>query len=121
MVDGAKIPTIEEVLERIVQLENQAVGMVEQLAKASADFQRAAKIFADFDKLLMHHCKSHDDEFTDAWARIKSLEFTIFPNLARDIVELNNIVGASGPDKENQLDSREKLPWNDNNNPSNPV
>src|SRR5271167_4356365 len=119
MQDDPPEPTAGALLKRIFQLESQTASLTEQVAKANAEFNRAANLFADFDKMLMHHCMKHDDEFKDAWARIKSLEFTVFPNLAQDVVDIHKIIGEGEPWKANQLDSRTKLPWKDDKKPPN--
>jgi hypothetical protein len=117
MTELRKDPSPHELLERIVRLESRTARLDAKLEALSTEFKKAVKVFADFDKLLMHHCKTHDTQFEDAWARIKNLEFSVFPNLARDIVDLQNIIGDDDSPASKQLDSREKPPWTDKKPP----
>ena len=107
--------SLSELLDRIVRLEKQVAKIDEEFTRFFEIYSKAASGFGKFDELLMHHCNSHDRQFEEAWARIKNLELTVFPNLAHDITALNKIIPTGESDPENQLDTRNKFPWNNKN------
>jgi hypothetical protein len=47
-----------------------------------------------------------DRDLADARERIKNLELTVFPNLAKDMKQVGDIIGDSGDKSENPLDKR---------------
>jgi hypothetical protein len=102
VADLPKHPSINELLERITRLE-------ETVSTLSSHLERSVKVSGDFDKLLMNHCKHLDRTCGDFAERIQNIEFTVFPNLARDVVDLHNIIGAGEEKADNSLDRREVI------------
>ncbi len=103
-------PSVSELLKRIVQLEGTAVQLREELSMVGRDLMRAIKVFSQFDDQLINHCKHHDDVLEDVAGRLKNVEYTVFPNLARDIVKLHDVIGGTGESKPNPLDKRDPAP-----------
>ena len=102
-------PSLKELHDRLSKIES-------SLEALDSAFRKALKVYADFDKNLMEHCLRHDEEFSNAWDRIKNLEYAVFPNLARDIEALHNIIGEGEDWRKNPLDTRRKFPWDDPKN-----
>jgi hypothetical protein len=79
-------PTIRDLMEKISALEASAAALQIKLDKES-------KHNANMDRLNTELRHLLEKDVVAAFERIKNIELKIFPNLAGDIVQLNNIIG----------------------------
>ena len=84
--------TPEELTERVNRLD-------EGLAKCY-------EVLGGYITTLEKYVLAMDRDLADARDRIKNLELTVFPNLAKDIKQVHDIIGDSGDKSENPLDKR---------------
>ena len=75
-----------------------------RVAELEYGLSRGAKIYGGFFEALQRHCMMLDRDQEDAFERIKHLELTVFPNLARDIQNVHDIIGEGESKAENPLD-----------------
>lgn len=100
MSDSAKNQaTIDELLAKIERLE-------QRLEAQAFDLQRLAKACMGYDEQLDRHCKIHDGQIADAYGRIINLELKVFPNLARDMAGLHDVIGDADGRADHPLDRR---------------
>ncbi len=79
--------------EQIRQLEQRIAALEVRLGKLTDKQQRDVKALMGLDDVLDKHRKGIDADLTDAFDRIKNIEFTLFPNLIRDMRQLYRVIG----------------------------
>jgi hypothetical protein len=95
--------------KKIAQLERRVADLEQRLATLSEKQQRDVTALMGCDEVLNKHRKLNDAELADAFARIVKLELTVFPHLARDMTDLNRMIGDGDDDQKayNPLDFRD--------------
>lgn len=86
--------------KKLIEPLDQHIKAVEQ------DLHRLAKTTHDYNGLTEKHIALVERDVVDAFDRIKNMEFTIFPNLAKDIVDVYRITGEGENKAHNPLDHR---------------
>lgn len=99
--------TIQELLARIVSVENQIALILQRLSA----FEKQAKLrtasSVAFGEALMDQQDSLKERIDHAFERLKGLEVYVFPNLINDIESVHRIIGGDGvPATPNPLDVR---------------
>src|ERR1700730_1894698 len=89
---------------QINTLKDEVVRLEARLEELAADYRKAVRALAGYDELLNKHCHLLDKELADAFGRIKNVELRIFPNLARDMTHLYDIMGDGEDKADNPLD-----------------
>jgi hypothetical protein len=76
------------------------------LAEMREEFRRTISSLMRFGDLYDTRLKVLNNEMTDAFESIKSIELKIFPNLPRDMVRIYDIIGEGEDKAYNPLDFR---------------
>ena len=92
-------PTIKQFTQRIAVLEAAVESLKEQLEKE-------VKHNANMDRLNSELRGLIEADVIDALERVKNIELKVFPNLVRDIIEVNKIIGTGDDNRWNPLDHR---------------
>jgi len=90
-------PNDSALIERISKLE----ALVGTLA---VEIKKFARWMQDGDRLIIERIRIVERHQEDAFERIKNMELKLFPDLARDIIRLNDIVGDGENKADNPLD-----------------
>ena|ERR1700730_13610635 len=93
--------------KKIYQLEQKIASLQERLAKLAEKQQRDVTALMGLDDVLDKHRKSLTAELCDAFDRIKHIELSLFPRLARDMNNLYDVIGDEDTKAYNPLDFRD--------------
>ena len=91
--------TTRELMDRVARLET-------AMQELTLKLQKETRNNADLDRLNTELRRLIEKDVIDAFDRIKNIELKFFPNLARDISQLNSIIGEGDGKAWNPLDRR---------------
>jgi hypothetical protein len=94
--------------DEISSLNHKLARLEARLEELGTDYRKVVRALSDYDQLQDKHCNLLETELGDAFERIKHIEFTLFPNLGRDITQLHDIFGDCEDKALNPLDHRKK-------------
>lgn len=101
MLERPEDSSTKELLYRISQLETAMAVFTEKLDKA-------VRHNSNMHRLNIQHRELIESDLVDAFERIKNIELKVFPNLAEDIIHLNDIIGEGNGKAWNPLDQRKR-------------
>lgn len=91
-----------------MKLRDEAILLRQRLMALEDKLERVIILSKNMDQLNAKHCTLLSREVHEAFDRIKHLELTVFPNLARDIQDVHDIIGEGENKADNPLDHRKK-------------
>jgi hypothetical protein len=91
-------------MTEIDKLREEIEALTARMDELEHGLTRGAKIYGGYFEALQSHCMMLDRDQAGAFQRIKHLELTVFPKLARDIQDVHDIIGEGEDKAENPLD-----------------
>jgi hypothetical protein len=99
MSELRKDPSPHQLLERMVRLEREN-------ARLHNELQRLTKAVSSHNQTTQRYCSIYDRDIAYAFERLANVELSVFPNLARDLVDLDKITGPCDDKANNPFDRR---------------
>ena len=99
MTENKEVTVIQNLEARLAQAEA-------QIAALSTSLEQYKAFANQCDDVFRRYLKLHDQEIAYAFERIQNLEFKSYPGLARDICQIDEVIGESDSRADNPLDRR---------------
>ncbi len=80
--------------------------LTERVDRLDEGLAKCYEVLCGYITTLEKYVLTMDRDLANAYDRIKNLELTVFPNLAKDIKQVRDIIGDGEDKSENPLDKR---------------